>query len=165
MIYFIQQAPEDDGPVKVGISNNPDRRIKSLQTGSPQKLRLRDRFWTPDDSLVENTIHDLWSGVNKRGEWFDLAWYGWYHHVSSLYSKVWDELHTRNLVKRCYMCSSLPNKVEYETKLYARFQEVDVVKVRCDGCGFSTPAFELGNLSFATYHWNRSCHLLAKSND
>jgi len=163
MIYFIQQSPEDDGPVKVGISNDPDRRIKSLQTGSPQKLRLRDRFWTPDDSSVESTIHKMWSSVNKRGEWFDLARYDWYHNARSLYSKVWDELHTRKLVKRCFMCGYLPNKVEHKNKLYGRFQKVDAVKLRCDGCGFSTPAFELGNLSFAAYHWNRSSHLLGKT--
>uniref|UniRef100_A0A6H1ZYZ5 Bacteriophage T5 Orf172 DNA-binding domain-containing protein n=1 Tax=viral metagenome TaxID=1070528 RepID=A0A6H1ZYZ5_9ZZZZ len=66
-LYFVQQGTR--GPVKIGISKEPEERIKVLQTGNPKKLRL---IWTinPKSKNVENTLHRVFLDERLEGEWF-----------------------------------------------------------------------------------------------
>jgi T5orf172 domain len=52
-IYFIQSG--EDGPIKIGFSNRPDRRLPELQTGNPRELILRHVI--PGDTSVERQLH------------------------------------------------------------------------------------------------------------
>lgn len=69
-LYVIKS---EHGPVKVGISNNPARRLASLQAGSPAKLALAHVESISDLSAltVERAAHDLLRAVHSHGEWFD----------------------------------------------------------------------------------------------
>ncbi len=70
MIYFIQQ--EADGPIKIGVSTDPCKRLRQLQTSTQYKLRLvallpdpvRERDWT------EASIHKSFAHLHISGEWF-----------------------------------------------------------------------------------------------
>jgi hypothetical protein len=65
-VYFIQSGP--DGPVKIGLSNNPGRRLPQLQTGNPDELQLRHVL--PGGHSVEERLHRRFEPARIRGEWF-----------------------------------------------------------------------------------------------
>ena len=52
--------------VKIGKSRDPNKRLKTLQTGSPHRLVI-ERVW---DSDVEAELHAMWSHRRTQGEWF-----------------------------------------------------------------------------------------------
>ena len=63
-----------DKPYKIGISNDPKRRLKDLQTGHPNKLKIHYKEKVPTDQvrLIEQTIHKTINHRRTHGEWFDL---------------------------------------------------------------------------------------------
>jgi hypothetical protein len=63
--YFIQ-SPEG-GPIKIGVSSTPRRRLKQLQTGSPVPLEIVGLI----DGNVEDELHRQFAQCRKHGEWFD----------------------------------------------------------------------------------------------
>lgn len=65
-VYFIQSGP--DGPVKIGLSNKPERRINQLQTGNPDELVMRHVI--PGSLEVEQRLHQRFEPARIRGEWF-----------------------------------------------------------------------------------------------
>jgi hypothetical protein len=65
-VYFIQDG--ENGPIKIGLSNEPDKRIGKLQTGNPRELFLRHVI--PGDRAVEHQLHDRFEPARVRGEWF-----------------------------------------------------------------------------------------------
>lgn len=68
-IYIIS----DGENIKVGVSKDPDHRIKQLQTGSVNKLELIEKYCVPADKVykLEKICHTrLQSRYRKRGEWF-----------------------------------------------------------------------------------------------
>jgi hypothetical protein len=66
-IYFIQRG--EDGPIKIGISNNPFKRLETFQTASDEKLHIRGVFrgTTADEAL----LHQKFAAQRLRGEWFE----------------------------------------------------------------------------------------------
>lgn len=66
-VYFIQSG--DGGPIKIGWSEEPEKRIASLQTAHPEKLRLL--AVTPGDASTEAGLHAEFSAARKTGEWFE----------------------------------------------------------------------------------------------
>lgn len=67
MTYFIQQG--DDGPVKIGIANNPAQRLERLQCGNPEPLY--GRVLIPGNH--ERELHKRYAEKKIRGEWFDAS--------------------------------------------------------------------------------------------
>ncbi len=63
---------------KIGITDNIQRRIRDLQTGSPHDLRVSEIIEFPDEETArkaEGFIHRTLTlaGMHKRGEWFDMS--------------------------------------------------------------------------------------------
>ena len=61
---------------KFGISNNPKRRIKQLQTGCPYNIKLIFELVLDKDIKavdVETQLHQHLKRYNVRGEWFSLT--------------------------------------------------------------------------------------------
>lgn len=69
MIYFVQEDP--DGPIKIGCSTDPSRRLNTLQTGQPRSLELLAVL--PGDRELEKQIHERCARFCIRGEWFEPA--------------------------------------------------------------------------------------------
>ncbi|MEU9438370.1 GIY-YIG nuclease family protein [Streptomyces sp. NPDC048252] len=57
--------------VKIGWTDNPKRRLRNLQTGSPVPLRLLALF--EGGNTVEAELHRRFADKRRHGEWFDLG--------------------------------------------------------------------------------------------
>lgn len=64
MIYFIQCG--ENGPIKIGMSDDPYKRLEQLQTAHHEKLTL---LWTTIN-YSEQELHDVFNADRIRGEWF-----------------------------------------------------------------------------------------------
>jgi len=67
-VYLFSERP---GHYKIGISDDPERRLYELTKG-PYKPELVHKFQTDDPSGVEAYWHKRFSGKLMRGEWFRL---------------------------------------------------------------------------------------------
>jgi hypothetical protein len=65
-IYFVQAG--NHGPIKIGITDNVRRRLKSLQSSSPEPLRLLFSF--NGSEVIESALHQKFSSCRMHGEWF-----------------------------------------------------------------------------------------------
>jgi hypothetical protein len=67
----------ESGPVKLGISDNPDRRRAHLQTGHPARLRVFHQEPVSDGKgkarLLERLLHRDVSYLRTVNEWFNLT--------------------------------------------------------------------------------------------
>lgn len=57
---------------KIGISNNPEKRIKSLQTGNDKTLKIVCKVLCENYSNVETALHNKYNFLRVSGEWFEL---------------------------------------------------------------------------------------------
>ena len=64
MIYFIQQ----ENYIKIGFTTNPIRRVNTIQVSLPIKLNVL--LIIDGDVKLEKEIHNLFSTIRTRGEWF-----------------------------------------------------------------------------------------------
>ena len=55
--------------VKIGFSRQPVRRLAQMQTASPDRLTLFDKF--PGDRSLEAAFHHTLADRRMTGEWFD----------------------------------------------------------------------------------------------
>ena len=72
-IYLIQKNTESI--YKIGISDNPLKRLKQLQTGNSARLHLIKVFAVKDARAIEKRLHRLlmFHRCSPRGEWFNLS--------------------------------------------------------------------------------------------
>lgn len=70
-IYLIKNSEESY--YKIGVSKDPKKRIKELNTGNSAKLLLVDMFETDYAYKIEGTLHRKYSYLKKHLEWFDLS--------------------------------------------------------------------------------------------
>lgn len=70
-IYLIQSL--ENGYYKIGISKQPKKRIKQLQTGNSSELKLIDSYESEYYNKIERTLQRRYSHLKKEGEWFDLS--------------------------------------------------------------------------------------------
>ena len=71
-IYIISNG----NSYKVGISNNPEKRLLQLQTGNHNKLKIEKTYEVDKKKIfkIEKEIHNfLQKKYQKRGEWFSNA--------------------------------------------------------------------------------------------
>lgn len=57
--------------VKIGVSEDPDSRLASLQTANADELELMG--YIPGSTTLEAAIHKLLSAYRVRGEWFQYC--------------------------------------------------------------------------------------------
>lgn len=69
MIYFMQAG--ENGPIKIGDSEEIHFRLKTLQIGCPYKLKLL--FVYNGRHFNEFELHDFFKHEHIRGEWFRPA--------------------------------------------------------------------------------------------
>lgn len=66
-IYAVQAG--DGGPVKIGVSKSPEERMRSLQIGCGETLRLLGK--APGSPKGEKLIHAMFAEHRRHGEWFE----------------------------------------------------------------------------------------------
>jgi len=64
-VYFIQA--KSGGPIKIGKAANVRRRLKALQSASPEKLKILGATRV----LSEPEVHRMFWKERIRGEWFE----------------------------------------------------------------------------------------------
>lgn len=69
MIYFIQTA--DNRFIKIGKADDPAKRIASIQTSLPQRIKLIATI--PGGHEQEKALHHRFASLRTRGEWFHAA--------------------------------------------------------------------------------------------
>jgi hypothetical protein len=57
---------------KVGIAQDVESRLAQLQTGNPVELVVESSYEFPNAEIIEKVLHQKWSSVRTRGEWFDF---------------------------------------------------------------------------------------------
>jgi len=70
-VYFMKSGKK--GPVKIGKSGNPEKRMKFLQTGNPCKLELIRIIPCKDEKSaysLEGRFHRLMKKRRLHGEWY-----------------------------------------------------------------------------------------------
>ncbi len=65
-IYFVQG--ECGGPIKIGYTNDIEKRLRALQTGYPDILKLLLAF--PGNPQYEKLVHKQLDKYRLQGEWF-----------------------------------------------------------------------------------------------
>lgn len=72
-IYLIQKNTESI--YKIGISDNPLKRLKQLQTGNSSRLHLIKVFPVANARAIEKRLHRLlmFHRYSPSGEWFRLS--------------------------------------------------------------------------------------------
>jgi len=68
-VYFIQKGLH--GPIKIGVSVNPSKRLKTLQTACTEQLHLLGTYKASYNSEAE--LHQLFASTHIRGEWFECT--------------------------------------------------------------------------------------------
>ena len=76
-VYFITTINKGNTPIKIGVSINPESRIKELQTGNPFKLKIIKTVPCLTKSAayaLESALHQITKTTNKKmtGEWFKI---------------------------------------------------------------------------------------------
>lgn len=68
-IYFIQA---DNGPIKIGMANDIDNRLRGLQTSSHHRLKLIHSEEHEGETIrqKEKYYHSIFEHYKVRGEWF-----------------------------------------------------------------------------------------------
>lgn len=71
-IYLIHQAGTNY--YKIGLTSNPEKRLKQLQTGSSGRLCFKHLIQCHDMSAAELRLHQRFAAqrIRKDGEWFNF---------------------------------------------------------------------------------------------
>ncbi len=85
-VYFIQAV--SGGPVKIGVADDPQTRLRQLNTGSDEELHILKVFGFSTRQKTfdrETYLHRRFKYCNLRLEWFNLTpgllFYCWTHGV------------------------------------------------------------------------------------
>lgn len=73
MTRSIYAIKSEAGPIKIGVSKNPKRRLESLILCQPFEAKLIHVEAVNDAHAVEAAAHELLRSFRRRGEWFDVS--------------------------------------------------------------------------------------------
>lgn len=75
MRSYVYVMGRKDGPVKVGISTNPQSRLNGIQTGCPFRIKILHLEPMHDRAHAiwhEENFHAVYSQDRLIGEWFNI---------------------------------------------------------------------------------------------
>ena len=75
MKHYVYVIGIPEGPVKIGVSNNPENRVGNLQPGCPFPLQLLSKYPAKDRAHAfehERNFHTKYRKYRLVGEWFDM---------------------------------------------------------------------------------------------
>lgn len=67
-LYFMRKG--EDGPIKIGVSIDHEKRAKGLSTGSDEPIAVL-LVIEQDDEVNERALHQRFAAHRKNGEWFE----------------------------------------------------------------------------------------------
>jgi hypothetical protein len=73
-VYVIQEVKASaTAPIKIGVSNDVERRFGALQTSNPRQLALKAKFGPMDRAgayALERHLQSSLKNFHLRGEWY-----------------------------------------------------------------------------------------------
>lgn len=74
-VYIIQMVGDglERKLYKIGISHTPEKRLQSLNTSSPFKLKMVHKFVATSAEEAEAKLHEKYDKYRMNGEWFHLS--------------------------------------------------------------------------------------------
>lgn len=69
---FVYLFQSESGLYKIGVSTNPARRLKQLQTGNGEKITLLHTYESDIAFLLEKSLKNRFVSNKINGEWFKL---------------------------------------------------------------------------------------------
>lgn len=69
-VYLIRC--EENNYYKIGVTKNIQRRLKQIQTGSPDKIYLVEKYESNYSYKIEKALHGFLSHYHRNNEWFEL---------------------------------------------------------------------------------------------
>lgn len=87
-VYWIEDT--DKNLIKIGCSNNPDRRLRELRNEFGAQLDIVYTIESAHMYLHEHMAHQLFSSRRVHGEWFDIQPY---------HMKIWNYAIKKNWLK------------------------------------------------------------------
>ncbi len=69
-LYVLQCTDGNTIKVKIGVTSNIEQRIKSLQTGNPNKIELLFIEERTNPTKAERYLHRCFDKKRQEGEWF-----------------------------------------------------------------------------------------------
>lgn len=69
-IYFLKPV-DAEGPIKIGCSKLPEKRIRQIEIWSPQLLEIV--VVVPGDHREESVLHQMFGDDRLHGEWFNTS--------------------------------------------------------------------------------------------
>lgn len=82
-VYMISEG--EFGPIKVGVANNPNVRVKELQVGNPKPLHVAHSwamFSRQEAFDVERRVLDEMAPYRLVGEWIQADEFGMKHLIA-----------------------------------------------------------------------------------
>lgn len=76
-VYLIQSLEE--GYYKIGVSKNPQKRVKQLQTGNSSELKLIDSFPSEYAHTIEKSFHSRFFYLKKKENGLIFHYYKHFH--------------------------------------------------------------------------------------
>lgn len=64
---------ENEAYYKIGITKDIEKRINTLQTGNPEKIKIISTYDSPLANKIEKTLHNIYSHLKMNGEWFNFS--------------------------------------------------------------------------------------------
>jgi hypothetical protein len=130
---YVMQSGKDK--YKIGVSSDPVRRMKSVQTGSPDKVIVVFTYWSSEPFYYEKVFHQKFSEYRIIGEWFKFEDKGFINEminvlVGDYESPVMNKVSSTTL-NDGYMLSYTHNRVIISTRDVPRpNNESDIVITR-----------------------------------
>ena len=73
-IYLLKIVNEDKSLYKIGFTRGSIyKRISELQTGCPYEIHVVDTYSSEYGTIIESTLHNVYSYKRTFGEWFELG--------------------------------------------------------------------------------------------
>lgn len=73
--HWIYVIGDTASPYKIGFTKDPDKRLKTLQTGNPKKLQIhyKEQINENEVKYIEKQIHNELKRKQVSGEWFNIS--------------------------------------------------------------------------------------------
>jgi len=69
---YVYAIAHPHGYIKIGRSNDPQKRLQAHQTSTPYDLWLLASLPVEDSQEIESELHELFEEKQVSGEWFEL---------------------------------------------------------------------------------------------
>lgn len=73
-VYLLKIVNDDKSLYKIGFTKGSVyKRIRELQTGCPYEIHMVDTYSSEYSSIIESSLHNMFSHLKTHGEWFELG--------------------------------------------------------------------------------------------